>query len=86
MRIYFNLAKKYIFLTQFNQKERFYKFFLSESRNIFTAVCDNLKLIKFIQDYWEQNKEDDMFSFCTPRLISATKFKFDYIIFQKNII
>ena len=42
MRIYFNLAKKFIFVTQFKQKERFYKFFLSESRNIFTAVCDNI--------------------------------------------
>ena len=49
------------------------------------SIDNHLKLIKFIQDYWEQNKEDDMFSFCTPRLISATKFKFDYIIFQKNI-
>ena len=42
MRIYFNLTKKYIFVTQFKQKERFYKFFLSESRNIFTVVCDNI--------------------------------------------
>ena len=42
MRIYFNLAKKYIFLTQFKQKERFYKLFLSESRNIFAAVCDDI--------------------------------------------
>ena len=46
---------------------------------------NHVKLVKFIQDYWEQNESDDMFSFCTPRLISATKFKFDYIIFQKNI-
>ena len=49
------------------------------------SIDNHLKLIIFIQDYWEQNKEDDMFSFCTTRLISATKFKFDYIIFQKNI-
>ena len=42
MRIYFNLTKKYIFVTQFKQKERFYKFFVSESRNIFTVVCDNI--------------------------------------------
>ena len=42
MCIYFDLAKKYIFLTQFKQKERFYKLFLSESRNIFTAVCDDI--------------------------------------------
>ena len=49
------------------------------------SIDNHLKLIKFIQDYWKQNKEDYMFSFCTPRMISATKFKFDYIIFQKNI-
>ena len=49
------------------------------------SINNHLKLVKFIQDYWEQNKDDDMFSFCTPRLISDTKFKFDYIIFQKNI-
>ena len=49
------------------------------------SIDRHLKLVKFIQDYWEENKEDDMFSFCTPRLISATKWKYDYIIFQKNI-
>ena len=48
------------------------------------SVKDHQKLIKFIQEYWEQNKEDNMFSFCTPRLISATKYKFDYIIFEKS--
>ena len=50
------------------------------------SIDNHLKLVKFIQDYCEQNKDDDMFSFCTPRLIAATKFKFDYIIFQKNIL
>ena len=49
------------------------------------SIDNYLKLVKFIQDYWEQNKNDNMFSFCTPRLMAATKFKFDYIIFQKNI-
>ena len=48
------------------------------------SVKDHQKLIKFIQEYSEQNKEDSMFSFCTPRLISATKYKFDYIIFEKS--
>ena len=48
------------------------------------SVKDHQKLIKFIQEYWEQNKEDNMFSFCTPRLISATKYKFYYIIFEKS--
>ena len=27
------------------------------------SVKDHQKLIKFIQEYWEQNKEDNMFSF-----------------------
>ena len=49
------------------------------------SIDNHLKLVKFIQDYWEQNKDNDMFSFCTTRLVAATKFKFDYIIFQKNI-
>ena len=49
------------------------------------SIENHVKLVKFIQDYWEQNKSDNMFSFCTLRLISATKYKFDYIIFQKNI-
>ena len=50
------------------------------------SINDYHKLIKFIKDYWEENKEDDMFSFCTPRLIAATKYKFDYIIFEKSIV
>ena len=41
------------------------------------SIDNHLKLVKFIQDYWEQNKDDDV--------LAATKFKFDYIIFQKNI-
>ena len=44
------------------------------------------ELIQFIKEYWEENKEDDMLSFCTPRLISATKYKFDYIIFEKSLV
>ena len=47
------------------------------------SINEHQKLIKIIQEYWEENKEDHMFAFCTPRLISATKFKFDYIIFEK---
>ena len=49
------------------------------------SILNHSKIIKFIQDYWEQNKEDDMLSFCPPRLIAATKYKFDYIIFQKSL-
>ena len=47
------------------------------------SIKDHQKLIKFIQEYWRENKEDDMFSYCTPRLIPATKYKFDYILFEK---
>ena len=50
------------------------------------SIENHVKLVKFIQDYWEQIKSDDMFSFCTPRLISATKFKFDYIIFFRPFL
>ena len=31
LRIFFNLSKKYLFLTQFKQKEKIYRFFLAES-------------------------------------------------------
>ena len=49
------------------------------------SIEKHQELIQFIKEYWEENKEDDMFSFCTPRLISATKYKFDYIIFEKSM-
>ena len=48
------------------------------------SIPGHLKIIKFIQDFWQENKEDDMFSFCSPRLIAATKFKYDYITFEKT--
>ena len=48
------------------------------------SIPDHSKIIKFTQDFWQENKEDDMFSFCSPRLIAATKFKYDYIIFEKT--
>ena len=44
------------------------------------------KLVDFIQDYWEENNEDDVFPFFTPRLIASVKYKFDYIIFEKSVI
>ena len=47
------------------------------------ALRDHWKIIEFIRKYWNENKEDDLFKPCTPRLISATKFKYDYIIFEK---
>ena len=48
------------------------------------SIPNHLKIIKFIQDFWQEHKEGDMFSFCSPRLIAATKFKYDYIIFEKT--
>ena len=44
------------------------------------SIPDHDKIIQFIKDFWKENKEDDMFSF----LIAATKFKFDFIIFEKT--
>ena len=43
------------------------------------------EIIKFIENYWNDKKTDDKFEFTSPRLISATKFKFDYIIFQTKL-
>ena len=48
------------------------------------SIPDHDKITQFIKDFCQENKEDDMFSFCSPRLIAATKFKFDYIIFEKT--
>ena len=47
------------------------------------VLKDHWKIIEFIRKYWDESKEDDLFKPCTPRLISATKFKYDYIIFEK---
>ena len=49
LRIFFNLSKKFIFTVQLKQKEMFYNLFVSESRQIFQAVCDNID-IKYIED------------------------------------
>ena len=57
LRIFFNLSKKYIFLTQFKQKEKIYKFFIAESRGVFSTVCDNIdpdyikKVIKVLKPF-----------------------------------
>ena len=48
------------------------------------SIGKHQELIQFIKEYWEENKEDDMFSFCTRRLISATKYKFDYKLYLKK--
>ena len=47
------------------------------------SMREHRKIIDFIRQYWNENKEDDIFKPCVPRLISATKFKYDYIIFEK---
>ena len=44
VRIFFNLSKKYIFLTQFKQKELLYEFFKGESRIIFSTVCSSVSI------------------------------------------
>ena len=55
LRTFFNLAKKFVLVTRFKQKERFYKFFLAESRNIFTVVSDNI-CIDFIKNVLKKLK------------------------------
>ena len=47
------------------------------------SIVKHRENLGFIENYWNENKEDDLFKFCVPRLIAATKFKFDYIIFEK---
>ena len=49
------------------------------------SIKNYQEIIKFIENYWNDKKTDDKFEFTSPRLISATKFKFDYIIFQKKL-
>ena len=51
------------------------------------SIPDHINIILhyiILYYFWQENKEDDMFSFCSPRLIAATKFKYDYIIFEKT--
>ena len=48
------------------------------------SIVKYREIIAFIKDFWNQNKEGDVFKFCVPRLIAATKYKFDYIIFEKH--
>ena len=49
LRVFFNLSKKFIFTVQLKQKELFYNFLVSESIQIFQAVCDNID-IKYVED------------------------------------
>ena len=47
------------------------------------SIVKHREILSFIEDFWNENKEDDLFKICVPRLIAATKFKFDFIIFEK---
>ena len=47
------------------------------------SIVNHREILKVIENYWNDNKEDDLFKICVPRLIAATKFKYDYTIFQK---
>ena len=47
------------------------------------SIVEHREIIGFIEDFWNENKEDDIFKICVPRLTAATKFKYDYIIFEK---
>ena len=49
------------------------------------SIEKHQEINKFIEKYWNDKKTDDKFDFTSPRLISATKFKFDYIIFHKKL-
>ena len=45
LRIFFNISKRFVFVTQLKQKQTFYKFFKAESRGIFSTVCDNIDIV-----------------------------------------
>ena len=47
------------------------------------SIVNQREILKVVENYWNDNKEDDLFKICVPRLIAATKFKYDYTIFEK---
>ena len=47
-------------------------------------ISNHEKFIEHIENFWNQKKTDNKFRFVNPYLINCTKFKFDYIIFEKN--
>ena len=55
VRIFFNLSKKYIFLTQFKQKELLYKYFIDESKILFSAVCRSID-INYVESLFKEIK------------------------------
>ena len=47
-------------------------------------IKNNEKLIEDIERYWLSKKQDDKFKFVNSYLIASSKWKFDYIIFEKD--
>ena len=42
------------------------------------------ELVKDIEKIWLEKSQDNKFKYVNPYLINSTKWKFDYIIFEKN--
>ena len=42
------------------------------------------KFVEDIEQFWNNKKTDDKFKFVHPYLINCTKFKYDYIVFEKK--
>ena len=49
IRIFFNIAKRYLFTVRFKQKEVLHSFFVSESKRIFPILCDNVN-VRYLQE------------------------------------
>ena len=51
IRVFFNIAKKFIFGVKLRNKEIFFYFFSAESKTIFRSLCDDLDsdgIVKFV--------------------------------------
>ena len=47
-------------------------------------IANSEEIVAFIKKFWMDKKKDDRFKFINPSLIFSAKWKFDYIIFEKN--
>ena len=47
-------------------------------------IANHEKFISGIEDFWNKKKSDDKFKFVNPYLINCTKWKLDFIIFEKK--
>ena len=45
----------------------------------------NKEFVRDTENLWLQKKQDDKFKYVNPYLINSTKWKYDYIIFEKEI-